>query len=201
MANARVYWRHFVDRIRSLGADNALEHAAQKQLNMNKAKRIVRRLAKRRQRQVDKQKSLEEFTVQVAQPFLDLARFEQQAGRLPAEGCGPTQRVFTQEDHKNVIALMRDTYNMLAGGTYVVPETEIIKMRVEVLKESNFNGFTRDEIRKAFSAAGVKGYRNARREELEDGFRMGAAPTLPEVTPEQQEAIARYLFNLLQDRQ
>lgn len=258
MANARNYWRYFTKLIQGqVSVETALENAAQQQVNMNKAKRIIKREQGRRARREVRETIASEYQMMartekivcqvggipipptpinelsmmvvngaavearlttsdgetVSVPMkdgltinvTDLREIEgAETGRLPVEGCGPT-RVFTQEDHKNVVDLMRETYNFPAGGTYVVPESELqglidtapggwdqqepeeITAHACTIDESQQPGvihgpnptwvesrrwpgfletFTRDQLRKAFSAAGITGFRNARKDQF-----------------------------------
>lgn len=178
---ACTHWRRFTKTIHGIVPGQAMPFGPEvvDGRNMNKARRIIKREEQRSLRRMDKPSVAQQAGgVISAEQFANLVDYNEAAFQESLSVSG----------------------SVMTGRLPVPSDEEILAIQIQSLKESGMHGFTRDEIRKAFSAASVKGYRNARRDELVDGFRIGNAFNLPDVTEKQQEAIARYLFNILETR-
>lgn len=145
--STRGYWQRFARLIKGVTPGTAVLGSISGR-NMNKAHRIVRREERRTHRR--------------------------QCRELRDIIVSNTPRSITGEEVGEIVNLMKDTYQPVAicgeheispvgpdqgiGSASDIPHSELLKK------------VTRDELRKAFSAAGVTGFRNARREQLEEAF-------------------------------
>lgn len=171
MANARNFWRYFTKLVRFNGHNGALQAAAQLEKNMNKAKRIVKREIARRGRR-EQRMAAAEAVMNLNGPGL-LTEEPSQTSNF--------EKVYRELDDKNCITLPDgdcvSTEPCMHTAHFCTPDES---QQPGVIHGPNLvwaNGtgirfrafletFTRDQLRKAFSAAGITGFRNARKDQF-----------------------------------
>lgn len=111
----------------------------------------------------------------------------------PTKNLNKAIRIARREEKRSLRRKTQKIVTSVTVTTSTVVETKAELSEPAQTLETLVQKATRDELRKAFTYAGIKGFRNATRAELENGLRNPNDFMGPTIEPRQLDMVKSYL--------